>query len=332
MKLVTYIEHGKNKIEFGVVVDRLVYSFRELQEKTNKYCKELADIYSYLENLPQSREKAEELSEYAKDSGNGLDMNRVKFLPPIPKPAALIDFALTPKHLYNSAMTMIEHEFSGLKKLVAKKLIKKKIDRSKINRTYPYYKCNQNSVIGDGDTTIWPSYTSYLDIEPELAFVTGNEKEPIAGYVIFNDFSARDVQMPELDELSLTRSKDFSSGNGIGPFLVTADEVESPLNLSVNVKVGERFVWKGSTSEYIRDPLKVMEYLNTIWELVPGTIVGMGTIPGCCGLDNNQWILPGERIEITFDKLGTLNQNIPESLGKLEKSRWKSREDLKRFY
>jgi 2-keto-4-pentenoate hydratase/2-oxohepta-3-ene-1,7-dioic acid hydratase in catechol pathway len=332
MKLATYIEHGNDKSKFGVVVDGYVYSFKDLQEEINQHSPELVDIYSYLANLPHSREKAQELAKYAEGSENRVGVSKVKFLPPIPKPAALIDFALTPKHLYNSAMTIIEHEFTGLKKFVAKKLIQKKIDKAKTNKDYPYYKCNHNAVIGDEDTTIWPAYTSYLDIEPELAFVIGNENEPIAGYLILNDFSARDVQMPELEELSLTRSKDFSMGNGIGPFLVTLDEIRSPLNISVEVKVGERFVWKGNTSEYIEDPLKVLEYINTIWRPVPGTIVGMGTIPGCCGLDNNQWILPGEKIEISFDKLGTLNQYIPKNLSKLEKSRWKLREELKKFY
>jgi hypothetical protein len=58
----------------------------------------------------------------------------------------------------------------------------------------------------------------------------------------------------------------------------------------------------------------------------------MGTIPDCTGLDNDLWIKPGEKIEITFDKLGTLRQNTPEYLGKIEPSRWGNREELRKFY
>ena len=60
-----------------------------------------------------------------------------------------------------------------------------------------YYKCNMNSIVGDGQTVPWPAYTSRLDIEPELAVVYGNEKQPVAGFCIFNDISARDIQATE---------------------------------------------------------------------------------------------------------------------------------------
>ena len=55
-----------------------------------------------------------------------------------------------------------------------------------------YYKCNLNSIVGDDVEVPWPVYTSRLDIEPELAVVYGNPQQPVAGYCIFNDVSARD--------------------------------------------------------------------------------------------------------------------------------------------
>jgi 2-keto-4-pentenoate hydratase/2-oxohepta-3-ene-1,7-dioic acid hydratase in catechol pathway len=54
-----------------------------------------------------------------------------------------------------------------------------------------------NSIAGDGEIVLWPAYTSRLDIEPELAVVYGNQKQPVAGFCIFNDISARDVQATE---------------------------------------------------------------------------------------------------------------------------------------
>jgi len=76
----------------------------------------------------------------------------------------------------------------------------------------------------------------------------------------------------------------------------------------------------------------MLDYLKTIFTPLPGTILGMGTIPGCTGLDNDLWLLPGEKIEITFDKLGILRQNTPLSLDKLEHSRWQDRAELSRYY
>jgi 2-keto-4-pentenoate hydratase/2-oxohepta-3-ene-1,7-dioic acid hydratase in catechol pathway len=154
----------------------------------------------------------------------------------------------------------------------------------------------------------------------------------IAGYVIFNDFSARDVQWLELmGRLGLARCKDFDRSNGIGPFLVTPDEVPNPLSLDVSVTVGKRYRWKGHTSDYTAHPAEVMDYLTSFQTVLPGTIVGMGTVPGCCGLDWDEWLLPGEVVEITFEKLGTLRQLIPVDIGPLEPSRWAMRPQLERF-
>ncbi len=132
--------------------------------------------------------------------------------------------------------------------------------------------------------------------------------------------------------LGPARSKDFGHSKGLGPFIVTVDEIGDPLALNVKVKIGERYEWKGSTSEYSARPEKALEYLKTIFTPSPGTVIGLGTIPDCTGLDNDLWIKPGEKIEITFDKLGTLRQNTPEDLGKIEPSRWGNREELRKFY
>ncbi|MBJ8192204.1 fumarylacetoacetate hydrolase family protein, partial [Bacillus cereus] len=115
---------------------------------------------------------------------------------------------------------------------------------------------------------------SYLDIEPELAFVTG-KGNCIAGYVIFNDSTVRDVQWPDFQALTgPTRCKDFDRSKGIGPFLVTPDEIDNPLVLDVDVRIGERLHWKGSTSEYSAHPAKVMEEVLKVFTPLPGTIIG----------------------------------------------------------
>jgi 2-keto-4-pentenoate hydratase/2-oxohepta-3-ene-1,7-dioic acid hydratase in catechol pathway len=166
-----------------------------------------------------------------------------------------------------------------------------------------------------------------------LAIITGNEAKPIAGYTIFNDSSARDIQLKEMLGLGgPARSKDFDRSNGLGPFMVTPDEVGDPLALNVKVKIGNRMEWKGSTSEYFARPEKVIEYLKAVFTLLPGTVIGMGTIPDCTGLDNDLWINPGEKIEIISDKLGILRQNIPDVLGKMEPSNWENRKELSKFY
>jgi len=161
--------------------------------------------------------------------------------------------------------------------------------------------------------------------------VIGNSRDKIAGYTIFNDASARDVQFPEMIGTGPARSKDFFRGNGLGPFLVTPDEVGDPLNLEVDVNISDRFLWKGHTSEYSVQPTDVVAYLETVFDLQPGMVVGMGTIPDCTGLDNDLWLLPGDTVRITFEKLGTLHQKVPSRIPELEPSRWASRAGLKKY-
>ncbi len=194
----------------------------------------------------------------------------------------------------------------------------------------PYYKCNHRALIGDDDTIGWPRYTSYLDVEPELGIVVGNAETAIAGYLIVNDASARDVQFPEMFGGGPARSKDFDRSNGIGPWLVTPDEIADPLALNVEVAVGERFVWRGFTGEYTRRPEEVVAFTRTVFTPAPGTILAMGTIPDCTGLDNNEWPCPDDVVSIAFTGLGTLRQRIPSPPRDLEPSRWRHRPELVR--
>jgi 2-keto-4-pentenoate hydratase/2-oxohepta-3-ene-1,7-dioic acid hydratase in catechol pathway len=55
-----------------------------------------------------------------------------------------------------------------------------------------YYKSNMNTIVGDGETVPWPAYTSRLDVEPELAVVYGNEKQPVAGFGTIPDCTGLD--------------------------------------------------------------------------------------------------------------------------------------------
>ena len=338
MRLVTYTTTGSDGPFFGVVVDDSVFSFSALQREAGVDCKQLASMRAFVAAPLPARAAADELVEFARTinhEGSGrlaphehLRLSRARLLPPLIPPAALFDFALSPRHLQNAAQTMVTYEFSGLKRFIARRVVRRKIERAQESRELPYYIGNHHAVTGDDDAAAWPSYTSYLDIEPELALVTGPPDTPIAGYTILNDLSARDIQMPELDTFSLTRSKHFDRSNGLGPYLVTPDEVGDPLSLNVTVRIGNRYHWRGSTSEYSIRPTEALEYLYSIFSPAPGSVIGLGTIPDCCCLDNDQWLLPGDVVEINFDKLGTLRQRIPKPTAPLLRSRWAERDEL----
>lgn len=335
MKLTIFKTPDADHPLFGIVLkDQFVLSFTTIIQKANLSVSLLESMEQYLAHLPESQDIAQRLQQYAHDhfdqfeQGEIFPIQQVRLLPPIPKVPALLDFGLSPRHLLNAGVNLIDRECKWPLRLPLKKLLQSRLSKEFQTPNFRYYKCNHHAMIGDGDTIQWPSFTSFLDIEPELGIVIGQGGR-IAGYLIFNDGSARDVQWP--DFLGLTgpaKCKDFDASKGIGPFLVTPDEVQDPLCLDVEVRIGDRLLWRGSTSEYTAHPEEVVKEVRSIFTPVPGTILGMGTIPDCCSLETEEWLLPGDKIEMTFTHLGTLTQYVSSQIEIRERSRWGEQPDL----
>lgn len=82
----------------------------------------------------------------------------------------------------------------------------------------------------------------------------------------------------------------------------------------------------------MRTPQEVIDFLRSVFTRPPGSIIGMGTVPDCTGLDHDQWLLPGDEVAITITGLGTLHQRLPANPGPLEPSRWRQRPELAHCY
>jgi 2-keto-4-pentenoate hydratase/2-oxohepta-3-ene-1,7-dioic acid hydratase in catechol pathway len=295
-----------------------------------------------LANLPDSERSAKELLAWGEAhfgelcDGERYPLDTVRLLEPV-EVAALFDFGLTPRHLKNSAEVLMKYEKDNpqtapLLQAFAKAVMAPK-PKPPAGQPEPlsYYKSNMNTIVGDGVSIPWPAYTSRLDVEPELAIVYGNEKQPVAGFCIFNDISARDVQATEfVGGFCLT--KDMANGNQLGPYLVTADEVGDPYNLKVTVSVNGHAKYQGSTSEISHTAENVFAWLKFIAPLQSGSVMGFGTIPDCTGCDHDDFIDPGAEIEIAIERLGTLHCRFAEPMGKLLPSRWPVREPLRKYH
>lgn len=335
MKLVSY-EKAPGQTGFGAVVEGVIVDFTDLAVVLGRTPPRWSSLDEYVHGLPASQAEARKLLEKA--GPNLVDMGQplgsVRLLAPLLRPAALLDCALTPRHLANSTATLLRRSLPfGLGHVAA---LFARLAMSRPPRTVRYYKGNHNAVIGDGDTMGWPAYTAYTDIEPELAVITGaipvgatreQVSQQIAGYLIFNDGSARDVQLPEMFFTGPATCKDFDASKGLGPYLVTCEEIADPLALAVTVQIGDRAPWRGSTAEYALHPLDAVTAIAARQSLRPGTVIGFGTIPDCCGLDRDEWIRPGETIAITIEGLGTLKQIVGMPTAPLP-THWRRRADL----
>ena len=183
-----------------------------------------------------------------------------------------------------------------------------------------YYKGNRMSFIGHEQDVIWPSYAQFLDVELEMAIVIGKKGKDITakdapgyifGYSVLNDVSARDAQMKEMPgQLGPAKGKDFDTGNILGPWIVTADEITHPAALDMEVRVnGER--WGGGNSRDMHhDFARIIEHISASETLYPGEVIGSGTVGTGCGLEIGKRLNPGDRFELTIEKIGTLANRI----------------------
>jgi 2-keto-4-pentenoate hydratase/2-oxohepta-3-ene-1,7-dioic acid hydratase in catechol pathway len=342
MKLIRFTTTDSPNPCFGVVVRDQAVPFAVLQRKAGKSSPHLADSRSYLSHLPDSERAAKEVCAWGEQhlgelgTGERFPLDAVRLLEPV-EVAALFDFGLTPRHLKNSAEIMMKYEKDNPQTAPLLQAFAKAVLAPKPKpvpgrpEPLPYYKGNMNAIVGDGVTVPWPAYTSRLDVEPELAVVYGNDKQPVAGFCIFNDISARDVQATEfVGGFCLT--KDMANGNQLGPHLVTPDEIGDPYNLKVTVVVNGHVKYRGSTSEISHKAEDVFAWLGVMARPKPGTVIGFGTIPDCTGLDHDDFIDPGAEIQVTFERLGTLRCRFAEPTGKLLPSRWPVRPPMQKYH
>ena len=334
MKIIRFICQNSTHVKFGAVVGDRAIAFLDIQNKINKTVGYFENSSTYLHHLPESENLAKKLFEWSSCNLDAFSTNQkpflkdVKLLEPI-EVKALFDFGLTPKHLENAGKTLIKYESKHPEIMDMLKAFGSSLSTESNNLSY--YKCNMNSIVGTDEHVPWPLYTSRLDIEPELAVVYGNVKQPIAGYCIFNDISARDVQALEVVG-GFCRTKDMPNGNQLGPYLVTQDEIVNPYQKAVSVQVNGKVKFQGSTSGISHKAEDVFEWMEqSICQLKPGSIIGLGTIPDCTGLDHDDFLNPGDCIEITMDNLGTLKCYFDKPVGKLSPSRWPLRSELETY-
>ncbi|HET9086525.1 MAG TPA: fumarylacetoacetate hydrolase family protein [Acidobacteriaceae bacterium] len=181
-----------------------------------------------------------------------------------------------------------------------------------------YYQTGHHNLIGSGQDVLWPSFTERFDYELELAVIIGStgrnisESEAsnyIAGYTILNDFSARDIQRKEMKvRLGPAKGKHWCSG--VGPWMVTPDEIPDPYGLEMVARVnGEEWSRGNSRSMHWRFD-QMIAFLSKDDTIYPGDILGSGTVGTGCGLELNRWVQPGDLIELEIEGIGILKNRV----------------------
>lgn len=172
-----------------------------------------------------------------------------------------------------------------------------------------YYKGNHRELLGPGDEIPWPSYSGHLDFELEIAMVIGRRGKNIAerdapghvfGFTLFNDISARDVQMREVSAwLGPAKGKDFA--NVFGPCIVTADELGTQPDVDMRCLVNGEEWGRGRSGDMHWSWADMISFVSRHETIFPGDVYGSGTPGGCCGLDLGRRIAPGDEIRLEVD-------------------------------
>lgn len=178
-----------------------------------------------------------------------------------------------------------------------------------------------NTLTGHQREIAIPAVTNELDYEVELGIVIGKRTKNVAkeealshvfGYCTVNDLSARDLQMKTHQWLLGKTCDDFSPA---GPYLVTADEVGDPNNLSLKTYVNNELRQDSNTSDMIFSCAEIVSYISQHMTLAPGDLILTGTPEGVVfGLpaDQRVYIQPGDVITVEIEKLGKLTNKFVE--------------------
>jgi fumarylacetoacetate (FAA) hydrolase len=192
-----------------------------------------------------------------------------------------------------------------------------------------FYFSNPAGVMGP-DEPVWaPTGSQALDFELELACVIGQEcrdvpaddraLEVVAGFTIMNDWSARDLQRKEMAVgLGPSKGKDFATS--LGPELVTPDELQDRyrdgrLHLAMTAAVNGRVVSRGDSGSMHWTWPQLIAHASRDTRLRPGDVLGSGTVGTGCILELTPeavggWLKPGDVVELTIERLGTLRNHV----------------------
>ncbi|MGE3609021.1 MAG: fumarylacetoacetate hydrolase family protein [Bacteriovoracaceae bacterium] len=182
-----------------------------------------------------------------------------------------------------------------------------------------YYKGGNTGFIGNDDIIPWPFYSQQLDYELELGVVIGRDgknvkakdiKKHIFGFTILNDVSARDIQRKEMSiRLGPSKGKDWCSI--MGPVIVTFDEFnyQEP-NLLMTASVNGEEWSRGYSGDSKYSWGEMIEHMGMEEWIRATDFIGSGTVGTGCGLELDKWIQPGDKLELSIEKIGTLKNIV----------------------
>jgi 2-keto-4-pentenoate hydratase/2-oxohepta-3-ene-1,7-dioic acid hydratase in catechol pathway len=185
-----------------------------------------------------------------------------------------------------------------------------------------FYIAAGSAVTGPGSPIRLPQVApAQVDYEGEVAVVIGRDGADIstvdawkhvAGLTIVNDVSARDIQQRAMagdPTATIATAKSFDTFKPLGPCLVTADEFGEPVDLRIRTRVNNEPRQDDRTSSFIHRIPDLIAYLSRYHVLQAGDVICTGT-PAGAGLFSDQFLVPGDVVEIEVEGIGVLTNPV----------------------
>jgi 2-keto-4-pentenoate hydratase/2-oxohepta-3-ene-1,7-dioic acid hydratase in catechol pathway len=297
MRLVRFQQKpSENRI--GVMIDSIRFAELSAPKNSEPILDYVQDTKSEAKaNLSLDAAKKQIADTGEKNPKGVFNLDKVTVLPPISRPTKIIcmggNFS---DHLQEGATSLPPFPISFLK--------------------------SPTSLVGHRAPIFYPRRVKLLDYEVELAAVIGkkckdvskkNALDYVAGFSVFNDISARDIQFAEMKRGFCNLGKNFASFAPMGPFLVTPDQAGNPDNLGMELRVNGQTRQFSSTKNMVFKIRQLVEFFSSM-TLEPGDIITSGTPSGVAIYrkpDKMPFLLqPGDMIESKIENLGRLQNTV----------------------
>jgi 2-keto-4-pentenoate hydratase/2-oxohepta-3-ene-1,7-dioic acid hydratase in catechol pathway len=322
MRLVTFEQSGHQKLG-GLIGDARILDLAAAQKRRSGSADPaFTSMQTLIEAGPVAWDRARALLG-SPPQEDIVERSAVQLRAPLPRPVRLRDCSLFLEHMEKAL------KIAG-QRAVAAAPDAEAAERERNNPRYVmqpifkerviYYNADAGSVSGTDEDIVWPKESKWIDYELEWACVVGKTARDVApaaarshifGYTIFNDWSARDVQMAVMaGNLGPGEGKDFDGGYGLGPCIATPDEFSDPYNLTMTARVnGEEWSRGTTASMHHRFEDAVAQFSRGKW-IRAGEVIGSGTVLSGCGFELGRQLALGDTVELEIEGIGVLRNKV----------------------
>lgn len=284
MKFISFSSQGRES--WGVVVNDGVIDLGKILEGKYPLLQDFigSDDYSRREELVKGKQP-------------DLRLSDIQHLPVITRPEKIVLLVRNYLDHHNEVVA------AGLKR--------------EIPKFPPVFLRVWRSQIAHDAAIVRPTVSEQLDWEGELAVIIGKggrhipESEAlshVAGYACYNDASIREWQF---HAAQIAAGKNFVGTGAFGPWMVSADEIGDPSQLKLQTRLNGELVQDSNTSNMIFGVPRLINYISTIFDLVPGDVIVTGTPAGTgWTLKPPRFLRPSDVVEVAIEKIGVLRNTV----------------------